>query len=49
MDTAFHQHAAPLFGVFLWMILQVIDFTQDTKREKPFDLSYEERKFTLVL
>jgi hypothetical protein len=36
-------------GIRLWMNLQVIDFTQDTKREKPFDLKYRSRKFTLVL
>jgi hypothetical protein len=41
MDTAFHKHVAPLFGILLWMILQVIDFTQDTKREKLFDLNYQ--------
>ena len=49
MDIAFHKHVAPLFGIRLWMNLQVIDFTQDTKREKTFDLKYKARKFTLVL
>jgi len=49
MDTAFHQHAAQLFVSRLWMNLQVIDFTQDIKRKKLFDLNYQSRKFTLVL
>jgi len=49
MNIVFRKHIAPLFGIRLWMNLQVIDFTQDTRREKPFDLNYQQRKFTLVI
>jgi hypothetical protein len=39
MNIGFCKHVAPLFGALLWMMLQVIDFTPDTKREKLFDLN----------
>jgi hypothetical protein len=41
MDIAFRKHIAPLSDVLLWMNLQVADLTQDTNREKLFDLNYQ--------
>jgi hypothetical protein len=49
MDIGFSSRRAPIFVTHLWMNLQAIDFTQDKKREKLFDLNSEESKFTLVL
>ena len=49
MDIGFLSGPAPIFVRFLWTNFQTIDFTQDTKREKPFDLNSEESKFTIVL
>jgi hypothetical protein len=49
MDIGFSIIHAPVFVTCLWTNFQTIDFRQDTKRKKPFDLNYEESKFTLVL
>jgi hypothetical protein len=49
MDIGVSSCHAPVFVTHLWTNFQTIDFTQDTNREKLFDLNYEESKFTLVL
>jgi len=49
MDIEFYLCHALIFVAGLWTIFQIIDFTQDTKREKLFDLNSRESRFTLVL
>jgi hypothetical protein len=49
MDIGFSSCRAPIFVTRLWTNFQTIDFTQDRKRKKLFDLNNEESKFTLVL
>jgi hypothetical protein len=49
MDTGFYLCRALIFVTRLWTNFQTIDFMQDTKREKLFDLNSRESKFTLVL
>jgi hypothetical protein len=49
MDIEFYSCYAPILVTRLWTNFQTIDFTQDRKREKLFDLNSEESRFTLVL
>jgi len=49
MDIEFYLCRALILVPALWTNFQTIDFMQDTKREKLFDLNSRESKFTLVL
>jgi hypothetical protein len=49
MDIEFSSGYALIFVTRLWTSFQMIDFMQDRKREKLFDLNFRGSKFTIVL